>query len=64
MPLSLSIRLFGVELLGIEASTDEADEGCSLDGGTTASTPISFTTADGRWNPGADFGAGEPEDGR
>jgi hypothetical protein len=64
MPLSSSLRLFGLELLGIDASTDEAaeDEGCSLDGGTTASTPISFTPSDGRWNPGADFGAGEPED--
>lgn len=62
MPLSLSIRLFGIELLGIDASTDAEDEDCSLDGGTLSSTPISMLPGDGRWNPGADFGSGEPED--
>lgn len=65
MPLSLSIRFLGVELFGIDASTEAVEaEDCSLDGGLTASTAISFTASpgDSRWNPGADYGAGEPED--
>lgn len=60
--MNLTIRVFGLELLSIDASTEDAGEECSLDGGTTASTPISFVAGDGRWDKGADFGAGEPED--
>jgi hypothetical protein len=63
MPLSFSLRLFGLELLGLDASTDAEDvDEQPMDGGLTGSTPISFAPSDGRWNPGADFGAGEPED--
>lgn len=55
----LTIRVLGLELLSIEASTGEAEAECSLDGGTTSATGVSFLPSPGdqRWEPGA--GAGE-----
>lgn len=48
-----------------EAPTEPTeDAAASMDGGTTGSTPVGYTSSygDQRWQPGADHGAGEPED--
>lgn len=61
--MRLVVSLFGLDLLDVELTTAAAeDEDCSLDGGTLSSTPISMLPGDGRWNPGADYGSGDPED--
>ena len=52
------MRVLGLELLHVEASTeDEVDEDMD-DSGTTASTPVGFTPQPGdqRWERGAEIG--------
>lgn len=47
--MRFALRFLGLELLSIEASTDETpeyDTARDLSGGTTASTPVGFTA---RW---------------
>lgn len=61
--MRLTLTLLGWELyltLGPETTAETS----SLDGGTTASTPVGFTPSwpDQRWERGTDHGAGEPED--
>lgn len=54
--MRVTLRLLGLEVFSLEATTDEeATEGCSLDGGTTASYPVGFT-----WERGDGF-ADRPE---
>lgn len=56
--MRLSIRAFGLELLTIEASTeDEAAEGEELAGGATVSAPVGFCVSptDQRWEKGVEF---------
>jgi hypothetical protein len=58
----LSIRLFGLDLLDVEVSTDspspepEDDTARDLSGGTAYSTPIGFTPSPGdqRWERGTE----------
>lgn len=59
--MRLTVRLLGLELLSVEASTEDevAEEGAELAGGTTSAYPLGFTLSPGdqRWEHGA--GAGE-----
>ena len=60
--MRFSIRVLGLELLTIEASTDDgapAVDGEELAGGTTSAYPIGFCASPGdqRWESGA--GGGE-----
>lgn len=42
--MRFTLRLLGFEVLDLSLGDDVAeDEGCSLDGGTTAAYPIGFT---------------------
>lgn len=67
--MRLTLQLLGLELdvtLGPADAPSPApdDQGASLNGGTTASYPVGYAPSygDQRWQPGADHGAGEPED--
>lgn len=58
-PVRLTIRFLGLELLSVEASTDEpAEDGGELAGGTLGSMPMGFSASygDQRWERGADLG--------
>lgn len=58
--MRFSLRVFGLEVLAVDASTDAEAEDEEYDGsGVTSATPISFvaSTGDVRWEPGA--GGGE-----
>ena len=58
--MRLTIRLLGLELLSVEASTDEDqcedDKARDLSGGTIAATPVGFTNSwgDQRWEQGVE----------
>lgn len=58
--MHLSIRMFGLELLTIEASTDEqqqqGDAAVHLSGGTTSAYPIGFApdAGDQAWEQGVE----------
>lgn len=59
--MRLSVRVFGLELLTIEASTEdveEATEGAELAGGATTAYPLGFTASPGdqRWETGVELG--------
>lgn len=59
--MRFSVRVFGLELLTIEASTEDAEEateGTELAGGTTVAYPLGFTASPGdqRWEAGVDLG--------
>lgn len=59
--MNLSIAMFGLSILDISISTDDAEAEAEVDGsGTTAST-FGFTAEGGRWQPGADLGEVEDE---
>ncbi len=63
--MRLVIRFLGLDLLDVDLSTgaEEPEDERPMDGGFTGSTAISFDrSGDSRWNPGVDYGAGEPED--
>jgi hypothetical protein len=60
--VNLTLRLFGLEILHIEASTEpepdhEDDTQRDLSGGTTAATPMGFAPSypDQRWESGAEY---------
>ena len=56
--MRLTLRLLGLEVLDLNLSTDAepAAEGTSLDGGTTASTPINVA-----YRPGEEAMGDRPE---
>lgn len=58
--MRVTVRVLGLELLSIEASTDDAESpspDSDLSGGTTYSTPIGFTPSPGdqRYETGVDY---------
>jgi hypothetical protein len=66
--MRLTIVLLGHTLdLSLEpTATEDTDPASDLSGGTTSSYPVGYAPpwGDQRWQPGADHGAGEPEDRR
>lgn len=57
--MRFAVRVLGLELLTIEASTEDAEitEGEELAGGTTSAYPIGFTASAGdqRWEKGPEL---------
>jgi hypothetical protein len=68
--MRVTIAALGLELditFGPETDdTADDDPGAALNGGTLGSTPVGYAPSygDQRWQPGADHGAGDPEDRR
>lgn len=57
--MRFSLRVFGLELLTVEATTEDAEEteGGELAGGTTSAYPLGFCASPGdqRWEKGPEL---------
>lgn len=62
--MRLTVRILGCEVFHISNETEPDDTERDLSGGTLTSTPVGFTASwgDQRWDSGAEYGTGEPED--